>query len=216
MGYSNRADQAEYMRNYRKKQRKDVDQGDVKKAGEKKVYVGMRLPESMAARIARMVHSGKFPWRTPAEMYRALVSHGMQMLKDHVDEEDWADLQPILEFRGRLDSLAQARTEAESFVTRFQSEIGALLKMGAEDSAAHVYNSAMDIAHKMTPSAYRDWMIATLRKRYGRLEKVRPRSVSFIDQKARSWKQHREMPKSTAAGPAAVPVKGKAGSRKKR
>jgi hypothetical protein len=179
------------MRDYRAKQKRHR-QGDGRAvgAGEKKVLVTVRLEESVAARISRMVveasATGKYPWRTPGEFYRGLIKRGLEFLRDQHPEE-WAQLEPILKMRAQLDAMTSQRTEAQGFAARVKQEIAELLRMGARPMAAQLYIVSMNTATQMPPTVYRNWLIDDLKKRYHYLREFAPKGVSFRDQTAKQW-----------------------------
>jgi hypothetical protein len=189
MSYADRQTRNQYMRNYRENQREKRG-FRASPLAEKKILISIRLEESIAARVSRMVveasATGKYPWRTPGEFYRGLVKRGLEFLKDH-NPSEWAELEPILRLRSQLDAMTTQRTEAQGFVARTKQEIAELLRMGAKDMAAQLYVAAMGTAHKMPPTVYRDWMIDELKGKYHYLARDGVKGVAFTDRRAKEW-----------------------------
>ena len=167
-----------YNQRYYQKQKK-TRAHDVK--DERKLNLQVRLPESLLGRLHRLVNEGvamgKWPWKTMSECVKVLIVDGLRTRKgdDTID-----DMLPHLEVQAQIDRIHQLRREAQSLLNKAREEIAQLQSIGASDQAVQYFHVTMDAAHKLPPTAWRDWLIGELRKAFPDLAKTKVKGVSLM------------------------------------
>lgn len=149
---------------------------------ERTTLVSARLPQSLVARVERIliegVAKGTYPWRTKSETYKALITRGLKSLAGSSDVVD--EYLPYLEVRQQLDAMAGARLDAEALMAKARTEVASLLEVDARDQAVQYFHMVLSAAEKMPPTVYRDWLTQTLRDEFKDLQEERPRGVKLV------------------------------------
>lgn len=139
---------------------------------EARVLFSARLRDSLLARTRRLVDeylaTGKYGYRTMTEAFEDLALRGLGTLRgDPIVDE----MMPYMDLMRNIDRLHRARREAQGGLNRAKEEIAELQAIGDADAATQVYHFALDAAHAMPPTAWRDWMITELAKSFPELAK---------------------------------------------
>lgn len=134
---------------------------------EKKVLFQVRMPISLIARMQRLVDeglaTGKYPWKSRAEVVKALIMRGFEsMTGDPLIDE----MLPYLRAVQQIDSISAHRREAQAAFSRLVTEITELNKIRAFDQAANYFQVVLHAVEEMSPNVWRDWLLEKMRKAF--------------------------------------------------
>lgn len=166
---------SEYNRKAYLKRKKKAATND----SDRRVLLSARIRDTILARIQRLrdesIATGRYGYKTTTEAIEDLVLRGMGTLRGDplVDE-----LMPYMDWLQVIDRLHRLRREAQSGLNKAREEIAELQTISAHDGATRVYHLALEAAHAMPPTEWRDWMITELARAFPELAR---RAMKGID-----------------------------------
>lgn len=186
MPFSGEKKRAYNRRYYRERQAQTARRGD------KKILVSFRAPESLIARLDRLLLEGvagkiAFPWKTRGNMFVGLLIAGLEHWKAH--EPAIEELIPYLTAQSRITGMRTQRQEAYALLAITKDEIQELLAIGAEVEAKQVYHVAMEAVRQLPRTIWNDHLVSELTKAFPQLViagEYDPPGVSVAGQRLRT------------------------------
>ena len=169
-----------YARDYYSEKRSHPRRRAPTNPDEQKVIFSTRLPMSIIARMRKLADEGianhTYPWRSMAEVHKALLLRGFDSLKGDpmIDE-----MLPYLQAVSQIDGIASHRKEAQAAWSRAHQEILELLKIKAVQEAGQYFHVILHAVEEMSPNVWRDWMLARLKTGFPKLLTMKVKGIQL-------------------------------------
>lgn len=156
---------------------------------EKRVIFSARLPESLTARMRKLVDeglaTGRYPWKSMGACAQALLIKGFEGMAgdEFVDE-----MIPYLRSLSQIDGVGAHRREAQAALSRMKTEIRELLAIKATSEAATYFHGLLEGFEAMPPNIWRDWLIKEARRAFPQLLKMKPTTLRIVPKRKAAHK----------------------------
>lgn len=145
---------------------------------DRKVFVSLRLRNSLTVRIQRIydegIAHGTSPWRSKTQMYEQLIVEGLENRsgENELIEESMQYLRAIR----TADEISNQRREAQAALSKVKIELKELEGIGARKEAHHLFWETIRAFEDMNETIWRNWFLVEMKKAFPTLAAKLPKT----------------------------------------